>query len=212
MAGSTGARKSGGEWLFQLTTITLGVLIALSFDAALRWNTDRRLVAEAKATIQQEIADNRRHMEGHVAELPRRIEQLETAQQLLDDLLAERESSVHEVQIGLTLPELTSAGWETAERTGALALMDYADVQRLAKLYGFQGLFVSEFQRILEPLAQVEVYFRKGPPVTHDDLQTARIAIVELRGKLSLHEQLARQLGEAYATYRTEAAAAASSR
>jgi hypothetical protein len=44
------ARRSTGEWLFQLTTITLGVLIALSFDAALKWNADRTLVSAARVS------------------------------------------------------------------------------------------------------------------------------------------------------------------
>jgi hypothetical protein len=35
------ARRSAGEWLFQRTTITIGVLIALSFDARSKWNADR---------------------------------------------------------------------------------------------------------------------------------------------------------------------------
>ena len=34
----TDPRRAAGEWLFQLTTVTVGVLIALSFDAVLRWN------------------------------------------------------------------------------------------------------------------------------------------------------------------------------
>jgi hypothetical protein len=60
------ARRSSGEWLFQLTTITVGVLIALSFDAVLRWNSNRQLVAEATATISREIADNRGHVDRQV--------------------------------------------------------------------------------------------------------------------------------------------------
>ena len=30
--------RAAGKWLFQLTRVTVGVLIALSFDAVLRWN------------------------------------------------------------------------------------------------------------------------------------------------------------------------------
>jgi hypothetical protein len=59
MVESAAPKRSTGEWLFQLTTITLGVLIALSFDAVLGWNADRVLLGEATRTIAREVADNR---------------------------------------------------------------------------------------------------------------------------------------------------------
>ncbi|HSC17001.1 MAG TPA: hypothetical protein VLI71_17860, partial [Gammaproteobacteria bacterium] len=72
-----------GEWLFQLTTITIGVLIALSFDALLKWNGDRKLVNEARANIALEIADNRRDLDAHLATYEQRIARLDNVLKLL---------------------------------------------------------------------------------------------------------------------------------
>jgi hypothetical protein len=45
---------------------------------------------------------------------------------------------------------LSAAGWHTAERTNALAYMDYADVQEYAKLYDFQNLYVIYQRQMLD--------------------------------------------------------------
>src|SRR5688500_17881452 len=79
-------KRSAAGWLFQLTTITLGVLIALAFDAALRGNADRALVAEARATVGLEVASNRSELEDHLTTFTERMAQLNNVMTLLDEL------------------------------------------------------------------------------------------------------------------------------
>ena len=57
------AAHSLREFLAQLGTITAGVLIALSIEGLLEWNHYRTL-REAKATIDLEIADNKKELDG----------------------------------------------------------------------------------------------------------------------------------------------------
>ena len=51
------------EFVFQLVTITAGVLIALAIDGVVEWKQNRDLVREATATITREITDNRAALE-----------------------------------------------------------------------------------------------------------------------------------------------------
>jgi hypothetical protein len=204
MTESPSARRSAGEWLFQLTTITIGVLIALSFDAVLRWSSDRALLTEAKQTIAQEVAANRAAIERHVASLPGRIEKFDAALKLVDDLLAGAEISSGEVELSVSLPELSDAGWQTAERTGALSLMGYADVQRLARVYSFQSLFERQAQGALEPLTKLQAWFAgERNPLTSSpqSLASLRAMILDFRGTMHLHQQLSEQLSATYAAY-----------
>jgi hypothetical protein len=207
MTESSSARRSAGEWLFQLTTITIGVLIALSFDAVLRWSSDRALLAEAKQTIGQEVAANREMIKGHVVSLPARIEKFDAALKLVDDLLAGAQISSAEIELAVSLPELSDAGWQTAERTGALSLMEYADVQRLSRLYSFQDLFDRQAQGMLEPLTKLQAWFAsESDPLAASPqaLGNLRAMLLDYRGALHLHEQLTEQLVAAYSAY-TEA-------
>jgi hypothetical protein len=99
-----GARRSAGECLFQL------------------------------ATIAREVADNRRELTEHVAKLDERMVRLDVVFKLLDEIDAGTEPTVDEINFTFGFPTLNDAAWQSAERTGAVALLEYAEVQRLAQL------------------------------------------------------------------------------
>jgi hypothetical protein len=198
------ARRSAGEWLFQLTTITIGVLIALSFDALLRWNDDRTLVAEARANIAREIEDNRRELEAHLATYEERVDRLDNVLKLLAAQEAGVAPTTGQMLFNMEFPSLNDAGWRTAQQTGALALMDYGDVQRVAETYALQALVAENLKPLLlignqagsivetasDPLAL--------PPPMRDSL---RGLTAELRGIVRVDEQLGRQLLAGYDEY-----------
>ena len=198
------ARRSTGEWLFQLTTITLGVLIALSFDAALKWNADRTLLSAARANIALEIADNRRDLERHLAAFADRLARIDTMLKLIGELEAGTEPTVREIDLGMGMPSLSTAAWQTAERTGALALMEYVEVQRLADVYALQSLVSDNLNDAIRTVNHAGSLFLATddpfamPPAVRD---TVRTRVLELRAYLQLDEQLGRQLLEAYVSY-----------
>src|SRR5262245_13550179 len=100
------ARRSLGEWLFQLATITIGVLIALSFDSLLKWNGDRMLVNEARANIALEIADNRRELDQHLTLVDGGIARVDNGLKLLAELDAGVEPTIHNVPLDMNFPSL----------------------------------------------------------------------------------------------------------
>jgi hypothetical protein len=192
------------EWLFQLTTITIGVLIALSFDALLRWNADRSLVAEARATLAREIADNRRDLDAHLATIGDRIARIEEALQLLAELDAGIEPTVRSVDLGADFPSLNEAGWQTAERTGALALMEYSEVQELAQVYTLQSLFVDTLPPALIAVQRAGAILNATadpfamPPAAREAL---RAEVLELRARAGLAQALGQQLSQGCARF-----------
>ena len=205
------SRRSAGEWLFQFTTITVGVLIALSFDGFLGWNADRTLVDEARATIALEIADNRTELDAHLASFDERVAKLDNALKLLGELDAGVEPTVRAVSLEVHFPSLSNAGWQTAERTGAIALMQYPEVQQLAELYTLQSLFTDTLQpaflaanhagAILSATADPYAM----PPPARDAM---RARVLELRAYLDLGRQLGEQLADGYMSYEAETARA----
>jgi hypothetical protein len=65
------------EFLFQLVTITAGVLIALGLEGLVGWQRDRALVREARSTIVQELSDNLEAVEAELRDAPARQAKLE---------------------------------------------------------------------------------------------------------------------------------------
>src|SRR5436190_5677006 len=141
------------DYAFQFITVTAGVLIALLIDGLVDWNHNRELVATARATIAKEIGANQHEVGISIGAKDRTEKQFANALKFSDDMLRNKKTDIHEMNLKLDLAEISSAAWRTAERTGALALMDYDEVQRYSRLYDFQDLFVEEQRQLLVELS-----------------------------------------------------------
>ncbi len=188
------------DFLIQLLTITAGVLIALSIEGLTEWNHHRLLVREAKETIGREIADNKSALARHFSEWDRSAEGIDKALQLANELLATKKTDIHTIELGYHLSSLSDASWRTAERTGALAYMDYADVQDYAKLYGEQDLYVSQQRRVLDRTVSALSMVTGGDPdkAPPNDLERFRQDLMALRGELIVDKQIGEALAKAY--------------
>jgi hypothetical protein len=187
------------EFLFQLVTITAGVLIALAIDGVVDWKHNRDLVREATATISREVTDNKAALERHLADADTREKDVDNSLQLAKELLATKTSSIHNITLGFHLSTLSTAAWQTAERTGAVAHMEYADVQKYAKLYNLQALYEGEQRRVMEQVVAALSSMGEEPDAASPaDLERFRQQLLAVRGMLLIDRQLADGLLKSY--------------
>jgi hypothetical protein len=132
------------EFLVHIGTVTIGILIALSLENLVEWNHHRHLLNEARENIRSEIADNLSELRGSLATTNKLKQNHQNALQWVSDLESKHQSSIHELSVGANLADLSNASWTTAQETGALGLMNYAEVKRGATVYQLQD----EFQRL----------------------------------------------------------------
>ena len=126
------AIHSWKDFGIQLITITAGILIALSLEGVRETLRDRALVREARENIRRELADNKREVDNEIADMADRGKKIDTALRFANETLKAKDTDVHQLGLELAFPTLSTASWQTAERTGALAHMDYAEVQKYA--------------------------------------------------------------------------------
>jgi hypothetical protein len=187
------------EFLFQLLTITAGVLIALAIDGLVEWKHNRDLVREATATITREVSDNKAALERHLADAGTREKDVDNSLQLAKELLATKTSSIHDITLGFHLSNMSAAAWQTAERTGAVAHMEYADVQKYAKLYNLQALYEGEQRRVMEQVVAALSSMGGDPhEASPADLERFRQQLFAVRGMLLIDRQLADSLLKSY--------------
>jgi hypothetical protein len=181
--------------------VTAGVLIALLINGLVEWNDDRELVAEARATIAREIADNKKDLDATVSSFPRDREGLDNALAFAHDLMTAGKTTITSIQLHYNLADLADTAWRTAERTGALGHMDYAEVQKLSKLYDFQDLFVQQQRDMLTRLALASSLlqgdFDPDKPNVKD-LEIFRARVMELGAALKIQEDFAKKLSANY--------------
>jgi hypothetical protein len=197
------AVRSWKDFLVELLTITAGILIALSLEGVRESIRDRALVREARENIRREIADNKREVDGEIAEMDERGKKIDTALRFATELLKNKHTDIRELQLSLSFPTLSAASWQTAERTGAFAHMDYAEVQKYANVYTVQDFLVQQYRRALDALSAALGILAaseagdptKAPPA---ELERFRQQVVTLRSILFVEEQMTRRASDVY--------------
>lgn len=193
------SRRTLNEFVFQIVTIMAGILIALWVDNVVEARREVALVRDAHAAIGRELANNLKELTDSLPMLDEHDRHLRTAMQFANDLLKTGKTDIHEIQFGLNMPSLNRASWQSAERTGALGYMEFADVKAYAEIYDMQD-FVAQGQRDqLAKIADVtaRLYGGEGGDPTKmrpPELEAFRARVLDALGALAIHKSLARGL------------------
>jgi hypothetical protein len=142
-----------GEFFLHLFTITVGLLIAVGIEAAVERHQHRELAAQARDTMTEEIRKNSQNVA--VA-----LHDIGQEQQKLKDSLAEirkvqlnpkdpASRSLH-LDITFNTTGLEDTGWRTAQATGALAFMPYAESERYTSIYNTADTFLKSQEKLSE--------------------------------------------------------------
>lgn len=196
-------KYSFADYGFQFITVTAGVLIALLIDGFADWNAKRELVANARATIMRELADNKKDLEATLSGLAKDQADMLNAITFADEMLSTRKTKIDSIQLHFNLADQVSdSGWRTAERTGALALMDYGEVQKYSRIYDFQDLFMQQQRQALSQLTLAGAIFKARFDPEHPnvkDLEIFRTRVMDLLALVALQADFGKKLLEDYA-------------
>src|SRR6201996_6639712 len=142
-----------GEFFLHLFTITIGLLIAVGIEGAVERHQHRELAAQARNTMTAEIRKNSQN----VADA---LKDIDSEQQKLKDNLARvRKVQVNpqdpgaknmSLDISFNTTGLEDTGWRTAQVTGALAYMPYAESERYTSIYRVADEFLKSQDQLSE--------------------------------------------------------------
>lgn len=142
-----GSIRSVKDFVLHLLTITVGILIALSLEATVEWFHYRHLVHEAETTLASEIRANQEELTKTMAGLRTTEQQLQRCIVLVHALESDRSTEIHELSFNWTVASLHATSWNTASQTGALAHMDYEEVERYTHVYVLQQQYTALQER-----------------------------------------------------------------
>ena len=197
---------TAGRFVFEIVTITVGILIALWIDGIREDRKDQALVRSSQEQLAREIADNRRDV---IATGPSRDAHIKALAEGLRAIDAMRNSGAPMPKfpsLGLNSPSFPHSAWEAAARTGALALMDYPRAKAYTELYDLQDLVDRVQQRYLDRLAEQSTEFflvTQRPPgfdLRGANLENARAQALGLLGAFESYRTLMAQLARGYET------------
>ena len=192
--------RSLGYLLTELLIVTAGVLIALSVDSLRGWNKDRQLIEQARRNIGLGLEENRKDVERVLAGSATREKELENVRDFVNEMLRTGKSSVKELALNTEVSDLSAAAWHSAERTGALSLLNYDEVQRYSRLYAVQELYVSHQQQSLRRITSALALISDGDPhdAAPEDLRAFRQEVRALTSEAYVGNMIAKRLIELY--------------
>jgi hypothetical protein len=188
------------EMFLQLLIVTIGILLALSLESVVEWRHNRALVREAREKLAQEISDNKRSVDDALKDLPAIIEGHKRALQFINDRLAHRTPSVKQISVSYSLVPLSDASWRTAQATGVLGHMAYAEVQKYTDVYALQAEAMRLQQRTLDSaIAELQWgEFQRLDEFTPAELETWKQQALATLAGLNFERSLATALSAAY--------------
>jgi hypothetical protein len=167
------------QFLLQILTITVGILIALSLDGFLEWRHHVALVRESRNNLSLEIQENRQRLEQGLTRAPEAEQRL---QNTIVAIEAFRKNPAHPPQTpdwSFGVFALSSTAWHTASSTGALSFMSYSDVQQYTRAYVLQDQFLSMQERTLDKWLDLQRWSTRIGPSGFAGLNTTELFEIE---------------------------------
>jgi hypothetical protein len=150
------AIDGAGEFFLHLFTITVGLLIAVGIEGAVERHQHRELASAARETMTAEIRKNSQN----VADA---IKDIDQEQQTLKHNLAEigkaqldpKTAGSAKLDISFNTTGLEDTGWRTAQVTGALAYMPYAESEKYTGIYRVEEQFLKSQDQLSEDESRI---------------------------------------------------------
>jgi hypothetical protein len=191
------------DFLLHLLTITIGLLIALSLEGCVEWEHRRHLVHEAERSLQVEIETNARGLKETAADIlnQRKIlrADVDVLKQIIKDHKAPKDSHM---EITFHIRGFANLSWKTAQSTGALSYMSYANAKEFAEIYNTQErIELAQDQAARDAILSLAPFInlddKDGDPDPADAISIRR-NIEILQGQLILLDSLVASLDGEY--------------
>jgi hypothetical protein len=203
------------EALVHLCIITTGILIALSLQGALEWSQHRQLVRETRQRLRNEIRGNQESIQTVLKGLNPAKTRFIHAIDVVNDLSApgkvEEAASIFnpaggDLLSGMSFAFFNTAGYTTAEVTGAFGFMEYSETVKYADTYDLQALYArmqdtTEKDVFAGAMLGTSLLAKPTPTEVEDVKRQLRLAL----GGIAIMENLANGLNERYSKALTDA-------
>jgi hypothetical protein len=181
------------DFFLHLFTITIGLLIALGLEAGVEALHHRHQREEAETLIRREIQNNLAQLRQGAPQATAELHQMTAVLRTLEDRIQSRPGVLHENDFVFHESPIQDAAWRTANSTGAVTYMDYAEVERFSDAYKEQALLQTMEEQALEDyLELLPILSHPGnggivtPEVAKDAIPYTRRVVAHLSGMLAV--------------------------
>jgi hypothetical protein len=194
------------DFFLHLTTITIGLLIALSLEGLVEWQHRRHLVHDAEASLHAEIKGNAANIDGVLTALHKRQDALKHDVYVLNYAAANGKYPQDKgMSVDFSIVGFDSVSWKTAQSTGALSYMPYDLAQDYSRIYMQQDLLTGAEQQAARDSVMAIGTFINEPdesvPPSREQAQSVIQKIESVQGQLMLVDAFMQSLSQNYKAF-----------
>jgi hypothetical protein len=191
------------DFFLHLTTITIGLLIALSLEGCVEWRHHRHLAHQAETSLHTEIRQNSQAMQEYLVVLHKQQEALVKDVVILKSIIKNQKApDASKISIEFNITSLDNVSWKTAQSTGALSYIPYELAQEYGDIYTTQDqVEVAEQQAARDLIISVAPFINSGkgdPDPTGGQAESTKQKVEILQGQLIMVNSLAETLDGQY--------------
>jgi hypothetical protein len=199
-----GPIRSWKDFTLHLLTITIGLLIALTLEAAVQSLHHRHMVRDARANLRREIVENQKLYTENLQNLQAKLVQLEQDIDQLRELRAGKTPEHFDIQWSFAFNGFVDSAWTSARDIGAVGYMQPEVVEEYSSLYR-QQTFVNEAgvsmlldeAKAAAPLLAAKN--RKDPKeLSPGDVQAMLLSAAEFEGRVKTLQMIMKTLDDDY--------------
>lgn len=136
------------DFFVHLTTIVIGLLIALSLEGCVEWRHHRNLVHEAEESLREEIKTNAQELAGALDDVRKEQAFLKADVEIMKRIIADPKKTNREnMTVNFRVRSFHDVSWRTAQSTGAVSYMTYRQAQKYSNIYAQQGAIAAAEQQ-----------------------------------------------------------------
>jgi hypothetical protein len=192
------------DFFIHLTTITIGLLIALGLEGAVEWSHHRHVMHQAEKSMLAEIQANAGGMQARFEELQAHENELKQDIDFLNRIIADPKMDHGSLSLKFDINGFDNVSWATAQSTGAVAYMSYAEAREYSDIYSEQAEIDLQARQAVRDLtvALGPILDLKGQPsLDAQDARLLRQQIQTLQGQLFLVDSLLHSMDKSYRTF-----------
>jgi hypothetical protein len=173
-------REKLPEIMLEAASVVFAVLLALGVDEWRDVRAKQELAVRAQASVVAEVRGNLGELRQTWQTNRQVLAELSRQAQAVDSPATRRLTG----SVDISLAQLSSAAWQTAQATQASASIDYDWMLRAARLYDLQALYAQSQAAVLDDLSRID--------------PDARRSLLSLRARLAVQQELGAGLLKAY--------------
>ena len=189
---SHAAIRTWRDFFVHITTIVLGLLIAIGLEQSVEYVHRRHQLQEARRELLKEVQENQRIVEFDIESMKKATVALDANMAVLRTQQSSRSAIPRTLNYSWEPWDTRDGSWQAAKQNGSLSLMPHDELRRYAHVYAVLAAFMDALPAFGTRMDVAGAIARRAPDgnLSSRDIDELMSATSEAQGRVALLSRL----------------------